>query len=432
MLEIKVKVTKFADRKFWLMYYDCPLSGKRLTRSTQQTTEREAQKAAGKWEGQLKEGRYKRKSNATWAEFKQEFLHERLKDKPDSTFNAYASSLNAVEKYCKINRLAELTSERIDFIAKKLDEDEKAPATIRTYLRHLRVALKWAAKPKIGMLTSVPDIEMPDGPSDKMKGRPITAEELERMIANVPAVLAEPRRYYKPKDVPKRKMSDDADKHRKERLEEKAVAEAPAWELLLRGLWLSGLRLGEAIALTWDDDTQPMVSLSGSFPMLFIPAVCQKGGRDTITPITPDFLAMLLETETHLRTGKVFKLNGRHGKPLTDDTLVGRVISGIGKAAGVVVEKAAGKFASAHDLRRSFGSRWAPKVMPAVLKDLMRHTDISTTMKYYVGQNADENAAAVWAAAGKKPQEIRVNTFVNSSIAEVHPKKQSKPQPIED
>jgi hypothetical protein len=50
------------------------------------------------------------------------------------------------------------------------------------------------------------------------------------------------------------------------------------------------------------------------------------------------------------------------------------------------------KFASAHDLRRSFGSRWARKVMPAVLQKLMRHESIETTMGYYVDLDADDLA----------------------------------------
>ena len=58
------------------------------------------------------------------------------------------------------------------------------------------------------------------------------------------------------------------------------------------------------------------------------------------------------------------------------------------------------KFASAHDLRRAFGFRWAMRVMPAVLKDLMRHEDIGTTMKYYVGQDADAMADTIWATEG--------------------------------
>ena len=56
------------------------------------------------------------------------------------------------------------------------------------------------------------------------------------------------------------------------------------------------------------------------------------------------------------------------------------------------------KWASAHDLRRSFGARWADRVMPKVLMELMRHEDINTTLKYYAGQNAQRTANAVWEA----------------------------------
>lgn len=63
-----------------------------------------------------------------------------------------------------------------------------------------------------------------------------------------------------------------------------------------------------------------------------------------------------------------------------------------------LVEREVIKYASAHDLRRSFGSRWARKVMPAVLQRLMRHESIETTMKYYVDLDADELAEELWQA----------------------------------
>jgi len=65
----------------------------------------------------------------------------------------------------------------------------------------------------------------------------------------------------------------------------------------------------------------------------------------------------------------------------------------IGKAAGIKVyinpkdpEKV--KYASAHDLRRAFGERWAARLMPAQLKELMRHESIETTLRFYVGTDA--------------------------------------------
>ena len=50
------------------------------------------------------------------------------------------------------------------------------------------------------------------------------------------------------------------------------------------------------------------------------------------------------------------------------------------------------KYASAHDLRRSFGDRWAKRVMPAVLQKLMRHESIETSMGFYVDLDTDELA----------------------------------------
>ena len=37
--------------------------------------------------------------------------------------------------------------------------------------------------------------------------------------------------------------------------------------------------------------------------------------------------------------------------------------------------------------------------MPAVLQQMMRHTDIQTTKRYCVGKNAEAVADEVWAAA---------------------------------
>lgn len=74
----------------------------------------------------------------------------------------------------------------------------------------------------------------------------------------------------------------------------------------------------------------------------------------------------------------------------------------------MVVDKAAGKYASAHDLRRAFGTRWAKKVMPAVLKRLMRHASISTTMAFYVAVDADEVSEALWQQFGNNPTDGEV------------------------
>ena len=115
---------------------------------------------------------------------------------------------------------------------------------------------------------------------------------------------------------------------------------------------------------------------------LRIYAEAEKGRRNRLLPMTPDFAAFLLATPESERHGLVFKLDGQWtGTPMTPRR-VGRVISEIGKKADVIVNKGVHKYASAHDFRRAFGTRWAKVVMPSVLQKLMRHDSIETTLRY--------------------------------------------------
>lgn len=96
----------------------------------------------------------------------------------------------------------------------------------------------------------------------------------------------------------------------------------------------------------------------------------------------------------------VFNPVGYKGNRLTDSE-VGRMVSEFGRTAGIVTDEAEGRHATCHDLRRSFGTRWASRVMPADLKELMRHDSIETTMKYYVSHNTDALAVRLLAAMPK-------------------------------
>ena len=111
----------------------------------------------------------------------------------------------------------------------------------------------------------------------------------------------------------------------------------------------------------------------------------------------------------------MFKLTGLQTGHQITPKRIGRTITAIGKKAGAVVnrtkkkviavvegkkrvvERKVVKYASAHDLRRSFGTRWAPRVKPATLQLLMRHQDIATTLAFYVAQDADDVADELWA-----------------------------------
>jgi integrase len=239
--------------------------------------------------------------------------------------------------------------------------------TIAVYLAHLRPALSWAVS--MGMLPKVPEMHMPVRVKGRklMRGRPLTNDEFEAMISAVIKVR----------------------KH-----------DTAVWKHYLRGLWLSGLRLEESSVLSWDEDAAFAVDLSGRHPRFRIYAEAEKGHQDRLLPMTPDFAELLLQTPGETRAGKVFKLVGKFTHQPISPRRVGRVVSQIGEKAKVVVNCGDGKFASAHDLRRSFGSRWARRVMPATLQLLMRHESIETTMKCYVDLEADELGDELWKSFG--------------------------------
>ncbi len=82
-----------------------------------------------------------------------------------------------------------------------------------------------------------------------------------------------------------------------------------------------------------------------------------------------------------------------------------KLICRIGRVARVVVavdpRTGRQKFASAHDLRRSFGDRWSRRVLPQQLQELMRHESISTTLRFYVGRNAERTWEVMQEACDK-------------------------------
>ncbi len=369
MAEIKVKVVEFGDRKHYQMQYVDPVTRKKKTRSTGvvktglKKDRTEAERVAAKWEAELREGRYSTVGKVSWAAFRQRYESEKVPSLAEGTALQIQAVMNQIEALVNPQRLADLTPDLLSVFQAGLRGRRMKESTIAGKLGHLRAALSWAKS--IGLIREVPEITKPKRAKGArlMKGRPVTGEEFDRMLAAVEKV--------RPHD-------------------------AITWKQYLTGLWLSGLRLEESLVLSWDDEGTLLIDLSGKHPRLRIWANSEKGNQDRLLPLTPDFAEWLLKTPREQRTGRVFRLSGLlSGKPITPKR-VSRVVSEVGKRAGVIVNKIDGKYASAHDLRRSFGTRWAPKVRPATLQLLMRHESIETTLKYYVAQDADDIASELW------------------------------------
>ena len=154
------------------------------------------------------------------------------------------------------------------------------------------------------------------------------------------------------------------------------------------------------MALRWDHQPGGVsVDLDGKHSVLAFDGESQKSGRTQLVPLAPEAVELLQPIK---RTrGFVFAPLTKLGLPMArDHQKAGKIIAQIGAAAKVVTDPATGRTATAHDLRRAFGARWSKRVMPATLKEIMRHADIQTTMTYYVAQNAKVTASELWAAAG--------------------------------
>lgn len=344
-------------------------------------------------------------------------LHDRYEEKAlaglaETTFRKASGVLDAFTEAVKPRLLASVTADLLSRYEKHLRDGSRAETTIKGHLAHLSAALSWAAEK--GLIAVAPKIRMPRRAKKPklMKGRPVTAGEFERMLAAVPAVLF-------PEGVPVK--------------EDRKPAILDSWVFFLRGLWVSGLRLDESMHLAWQPGAGGISidGLDGAEPMLLVPAEAEKGHEDRLLPMAPEFAELLRTVPQARRTGYVFDprpRQQRYGRYLTAHR-VGLVVSAIGEAAGVLVAerfkpggpgktgKIVKKWASTHDLRRSFGERWAPRVMPAVLQELMRHESIQTTMRYYVGQNARRTAAILWEAHRASSEKVGATLGATSNSA---------------
>jgi len=391
MSDFAVHVTRYRDRTNLVLYYVDPITEKRITRSAGTANEREAERAAAEWESDLRSDRQS-DERITWEAFRDRVEDEKLPAVAPGTRKTYAAVMNSVELHLAPARLAAVGTPAAiaQYVASlrkgKGNRKPLCETTIAGYLRHLHALLVWAKGQ--GLLRAVPAFpKFRTGTRNAaMRGRPITPEEFDRFLAAAPRIC---------------------------------LHHTPTWQQYIQGLWWSGLRLSESLALSWDQDEPFCVDLSGRRPMFRIYSEAQKSRRDQLHPMAPEFAEFLVANyPPQSRTGPVFQLPD----PKTDDILttswsVSKIVADIGREAKIVVSRDG--FASAHDLRRSFGLRWAKRVKVHVLRAMMRHRSINTTMAYYVREDANDLAESIWSAH---------STF-HSTNADFHAEKTSPANP---
>jgi integrase len=306
----------------------------------------------------------------TWPDFKARYLGEHVASLAPKSVNNVQWAFNCIDRHLNPDKLCKVNAAALSTLQAKLRATGIKETSIASVLRTVRAAMGWAES--VGLLNDVPKIVMPKRARGKgMKGGPLLGEQFDRLLMAVPKI--------RPKD-------------------------SEEWARFLEGVLLSGLRLGEAVELSWDSSASFSLDLTGRHPRFRIKGEAQKSGKDQLLPMVPEAGEFFLVFSPERRHGRVFRLNSaRTGKPLPAE-YVGKVVVAIGEAARVLVDPTDGKYASCHDLRRTFGSKWARRVMPAVLQRLMRHESINTTMRYYIDLDVDALTDELWSthpAAGK-------------------------------
>ena len=385
---IVVTVVDRGRTYLYLRYID-PVDGKTREKSSGLSDWKAAEKAAWKWQEELNSGGGVHVGVMKWEAFRLEFTTQYLSNWSDRYAQNVEGSLNVIQELMSpdtLTRINDAWVSRFHLLAKKRGV---ASSTVKKYFQHLQTALNWAKER--GYIKVIPvvskRVRSPTKGAKLMKGRPITGEEFDRMLEAVrTALLAEvaEKTSQKPSGAVKRAPRA---------VNEVVVIEAEAsLRYLLRGLWLSGLRLGEALSLTWDQWADGIrVRVDGKRDVcLMIDGENQKNRKTQVYPVVDEFGEFLLETPEDERTGFVFNPMGINGRVSRRVDTVSNWLVEIGEQAGIKVDEKDGseKFASAHDLRRAFGTRWAKIVPPGLLQQLMRHSSIETTMSYYVSITA--------------------------------------------
>ena len=214
--EIKVYVVEFGDRLYYQLQWSDPITQRKRTKTTgiKRTglaRERKlAERLAAELESQLQAGAGGLPSRLTWAEFRERYEREVVPGLAKQTGVKIRVVLDRVETLLSPKRLRDVTEARLSHLVVQLREGSVAETTIAAYLAHLKAALNWAVRQKLlAARPAFPKIHrIKKSKGRPMKGRAITVEEFERMVAAVSGVVG-----------------DETAHH---------------WQHYLRGLWASG------------------------------------------------------------------------------------------------------------------------------------------------------------------------------------------------
>jgi integrase len=320
---VTVYVLRPKDRPIWQLQWVDPDTGKRRTKSAGAGDPEAAERARADLEYELNHGLAREPSKMPWAEFRRQYEQEKLATLRQGTRDKAGSIFDSFESFIGNLTLGDINERVISRYAVRLRERGRKAPTVHGHMAYLRAALEWAADQKL--IAAAPTVVMPKLPK-KIKIRKIVAEEFERLLAASPT---------------------------------------EEWRAFLCVGWYSGMRRTEMLDLHWrGDEGMPWIDFAQN--RIRIPAEYNKSDADQWVPLHPELAEVL---------GPFRKDRGRMFRLGRCPDIVSKKFRRIARKAGLRI--------TLHDLRRSFGSRYAAVVPAQVLQRLMRHKSIQTTLDFY-------------------------------------------------
>lgn len=334
MDRIVVTLLAPSDRSpFWRARWSVPGSTRRRVQSLKTADETEADRLRADLEYELNHNISRAASiKLSWEAFSEKILEERYATYPKQSQVKIKSLLKKFGDVNKPKLLSDVDEQMLTNYATHLRKKGLRPASIKTHLSNLRSVLRWAVRQKL--ISSAPNVEPVRVPK-KNHVRVLSDNEYAVLLASL----------------------------------------KPDWALFVQVAWLTGMRRGELLGLRWEQQ-ETCAWIDWQHNRIQIPAEACKAKENQWIPMHPN-LAELLAKHRQDR-GRVFSLTENQAE-------VSKAFCRRARWAGVKC--------SLHDLRRSFGTRYARVVPAQILQRLMRHASIKTTLEYYVNLDDSLDAA---------------------------------------
>lgn len=252
-------------------------------------------------------------------------------------------------------------------VERQMVTDDLASATIASNMATIWAIVNWGIDQD--MLPAIKRPRRRKRKADKAEsvsgGRSLTGEEIDRMVAAIRANVELDGK-------PLLKANEDPESF------VRAIYAARFMGLRIDDCHRLSFNNGPGRHVAYIDETVPVIAFCSD----------QKNGLEEDVPLTPQAVDWLRTVPKDLEW--IARARGTRGWHKTPHRLC-RVIAGAGKAARIVTKRTSRriKYASAHDLRRTFAVEMLARLSVKEVQKLTRHADCQILLRYYADVQQD-------------------------------------------